>query len=194
MDLKELLGEAYKEGMTFDEINQALKDKKLVDPATLPPSVDKQLFDKTASEVATLKKQLKDRQSEEEKKQAEQQDFLDKLAALETENKKMKHKEKFLSGGYPAKEASELADALIAGDMDKFVSIQAKHEADKIAALEISIKEKLLKETPDLAGGGKGGQGEKGKDEAFAEALGKQKAEAFKASQSALEYYTGGIK
>ena len=30
-DLKELLGSAYKEGMTFDEASAALKDRKLVD-------------------------------------------------------------------------------------------------------------------------------------------------------------------
>lgn len=33
-ELKELLGDAYKDGMTFDEINAALKDRKIVDLAT----------------------------------------------------------------------------------------------------------------------------------------------------------------
>ena len=31
MDLKELLGDAYKEGMTFDEINTVISTKKIAD-------------------------------------------------------------------------------------------------------------------------------------------------------------------
>ena len=34
MDLKELLGEAYKEGMTFEEVNTALSSMKLADLST----------------------------------------------------------------------------------------------------------------------------------------------------------------
>ena len=34
MNLQELLGEAYKEGMTLDEVNTALQSKKLVDLST----------------------------------------------------------------------------------------------------------------------------------------------------------------
>ena len=58
-DLKTLLGDAYKEGMTVDEINKALADKDLVDRSTLPKTVLKETFDKTASELAELKKKFK---------------------------------------------------------------------------------------------------------------------------------------
>ena len=60
MDIKTLLGDTYKEGMTIDEINAALADKNFVDPTTLPKSVTKDVFDKTASELAKVKKELKD--------------------------------------------------------------------------------------------------------------------------------------
>ena len=61
MDLKELLGEAFKEDMTLEEVQTALADKELVDAATVPQNVvEKKVFDKTASELSALKKQLKD--------------------------------------------------------------------------------------------------------------------------------------
>ena len=58
MDLKALLGDGYKDGMTIDEINAALAGKNFVDPTTLPPSVSKEQFDRTASEAARYKKEL----------------------------------------------------------------------------------------------------------------------------------------
>ena len=54
--LKELLGDAYKEGMTIEEIEAALVDKDLVDRSTLGEVVSKKTFDKTAFELAWLKK------------------------------------------------------------------------------------------------------------------------------------------
>ena len=55
-DLKTLLGDQFKEGMTIEEITAALADKTFVDPSTLPKSVTKDIFDKTASELAKAKK------------------------------------------------------------------------------------------------------------------------------------------
>jgi len=62
--------------MTLDEINEALgRCEFWVDPSTLPKTVNKDVFDKTASELAKVKKQLKELQeksmTEDEKLQAE---------------------------------------------------------------------------------------------------------------------------
>ena len=62
MNLKELLGDAYREDMTLEEVEQALEGINLVDPAKLPKSVSKEVFDKTASELARVKKELKELQ------------------------------------------------------------------------------------------------------------------------------------
>ena len=59
MNLKELLGDAYREDMTLEEVEQALEGINLVDPAKLPKSVSKEVFDKTASELARVKKSLR---------------------------------------------------------------------------------------------------------------------------------------
>ena len=58
MKLEDLLGTDYKEGMTAEEIAAALAGKNFVDPTTLPASVSKEQFDKTASEAAKYRKEL----------------------------------------------------------------------------------------------------------------------------------------
>ena len=57
-DIQSLLGDEYREGMTVEEINAVLANRQFVDPTTLPKSVEKSIFDKTASELAKVKKEL----------------------------------------------------------------------------------------------------------------------------------------
>ena len=57
-DIQSLLGDEYREGMTIEEINAVLANRQFVDPTTLPKSVEKSIFDKTASELAKVKKEL----------------------------------------------------------------------------------------------------------------------------------------
>ena len=96
MDIKGLLGDAYREGMTIEEINAALADKEFVDPTTLPKSVSKELFDKKVSELAKFKKDYEDLKNttltDEEQRQkvledAEnaRKDYLRKSARLDVE-------------------------------------------------------------------------------------------------------------
>ena len=60
MDLKEMLGDAYKDGMTFDEINNFFADKKFADLST-GNYVDKNKYE---SEVKTLQEQLSAKDTE----------------------------------------------------------------------------------------------------------------------------------
>lgn len=50
MELKDLLGEEFKDGITVDEINSILADKNFI---------SKEIFDKTASELAAIKRNSK---------------------------------------------------------------------------------------------------------------------------------------
>lgn len=75
MDLKEVLGDAYKDGMTFEEISNFFADKKFADLST-GNYVDKNKYE---SEVNSLKTQLSEkttqlqsRMSDDEKLAAEQ--------------------------------------------------------------------------------------------------------------------------
>lgn len=96
MDIKELLGEAYKEGMSVEDINNVLADKTFVDPTTLPKSVAKDLFDKKVSELAKKSKEFEEykqlHMSEEEKSKnlideanKIKSDYLKKSAKLDVE-------------------------------------------------------------------------------------------------------------
>ena len=60
MDLKEMLGDAYKDGITFDEINNFFADKKFADLST-GNYVDKNKYE---SEVKTLQEQLSAKDTE----------------------------------------------------------------------------------------------------------------------------------
>ena len=153
-DLKTLLGDSYKDGMTIEEITAALADKTFVDPSTLPKSVDKGVFDKTASQLAEAKKQLAAKLTDDEKVKADQDAFKEQFAAIQKENSQMKLKESFITNGYDAKTAVALATAYSEGDMTKFATLNATFMEGTKTALQASIKEQLLKDTPGLQNNG----------------------------------------
>lgn len=167
MDIKTLLGDAYREGMTIDEINAALADKNFVDPATLPKSVPKDVFDKTASELAKVKKELKELQestmSADEKLKAE----LEKAAAAQLtyakELSKLRAKEIFVSAGLTEADYSSILDAVVSED-EEATKARAKSVVDLIAAqkaaAEKALKAELLKGAPKPPAGEGGDTGE----------------------------------
>lgn len=150
MELKEMLGESYKEGMTVEEVAEAVKGLNLVDPSALPPSVSKETFDKTASELAALKKQAKERMSAEEAAQAKQQEVLDQLSALQQENTRMRQEKTFLSAGYDAGTAAKLAEYVVEGNTEEFVKVQTAWLAEQKKTIYAQTKEELLKATPSV--------------------------------------------
>lgn len=167
MDLKTLLGDAYKEGMTIDEINAALADKNFVDPATLPKSVSKDLFDKTASELAKVKKELKDLQEStmtaDEKLKAELEKATAAQLTYKKELSKLRAKEIFVSAGLTEADYSSILDAVVSED-EETTKARAKSMVDLIsaqkAAVEKAVKAELLKGTPKPPAGDGGDTGE----------------------------------
>ena len=155
MDLKTLLGDAYKENMTLDEINEALEGVNLVDPSTLPKSVSKEVFDKTASELAKVKKQLKELQeksmTDEEKLQAELEKAKETQANYNKELSKLRAKEIFVTAGLTETDYAPILDVVVSED-EETTKTRAKSMVDLIAAqkaaTEKAIKAELLKGTP----------------------------------------------
>jgi len=153
--LKELLGDAYKEGITLEEIETALAEKDLVDRTELGEVVSKATFDKTASELSALKKELKklkeSSMTAEEKVQAE----LDKATELQKqyarELAKLKAKEIFIGAGLAEKDYAPLLDVVVSEDEEVTVG-RAKAMVDVInaqkQAVEKAVKADLLKGTP----------------------------------------------
>ena len=155
MDIKTLLGEAYKDGMTIEEINAALADKEFVDPTTLPKSVSKEVFDKTASELAKVKKELKalreSSMTDAEKLQAELDKAKETQANYNKELSKLRAKEIFVTAGLTETDYASILDVVVSED-EETTKTRAKSMVDLIAAqkaaAEKAIKAELLKGTP----------------------------------------------
>lgn len=155
MKLKDLLGDKYKEGMTIEEIEAALEDLNLVDPDTLPKSVTKEVFDKTASELAKVKKELKalkeQTMTDEEKIQEELKKAQEAQTTYARELSKLRAKEIFVEAGLTEKEYSPILDAVVSDD-EEVTKTRAKTMIELIAnqkkLAEEKLKKELLKDTP----------------------------------------------
>ena len=155
MNLKELLGDAYREDMTLEEVEQALEGINLVDPATLPKSVSKEVFDKTASELARVKKELKEWQEKnmtaEEKVKLELEKAAEAQAQYKRELAKLRATEIFVAAGLTEDDYKTLLDIVVSEDEEE-TKARAKSMVDVIAsqkeAVEKAVKAELLKGTP----------------------------------------------
>jgi hypothetical protein len=161
MDIKTLLGDAYKDGMTLDEINAALADKNFVDPTTLPKSVEKTVFDKTASELAKANKRVKELEeanmTADEKTKAEMDKALKMQSDLAKELSKLKAKEIFVTAGLTEADFGTILDAVVSEDEETtktraegFVKVLKSQKE----ATEKAVKAELLKTTPKPPAGG----------------------------------------
>ncbi len=155
MNLKELLGDAYREDMTLEEVEQALEGINLVDPDKLPKSVSKEVFDKTASELARLKKELKELQEKnmtaEEKLKLELEKAAESQAQYKRELSKLRAREIFVTAGLSEEDYTPLIDIVVSED-EEVTKVRAKSMVDVIAvqkkAVEKTVKAELLKGTP----------------------------------------------
>lgn len=116
--------------------------------------VKKDLYDKTASELAAKKKELKDKLSDDEKEKLEReqkaQELQDNYDKLLRESNISKATAKFLALGYDDKLAAETAEAYVDGDTEKVFANQQKAQA----AFEKKIRAEALKDTPSPTGDG----------------------------------------
>jgi len=161
MDIKTLLGDAYKEGMSLEEINAALANKKLVDPESLPKSVEKSVFDKTASDLAAAKKKLKELEdanlTADEKTKAEMAKVLKMQSDFAKELSKLKAKEIFVTAGLTEADFGTILEAMVSEDEEvtkAHATSMVKLIASQKEATEKAVKAELLKTTPKPPGGG----------------------------------------
>ena len=157
MNIKDLLKDAYKEGMSLEDIENALKDIDL--PTDNSAEVDrlKAALSKSNSEAADYKKQLREKMSTEEAKAKEDAEKMEELQKkydeLLKESNISKNKARLLALGYDDELAAETAEAMANGETDKVFANQRKH----LDSVEKKIREDALKGTPKPAGGsGKG--------------------------------------
>ena len=108
------------ENMTAEEKVKALEAYSIADP-DYSGYVKKETFDKTASELAQTKKDLKARMSDEEKAKIETENLLkqykEEADALRKEKAVSENKAKLITAGYDEALAEESAKALVEGDI-----------------------------------------------------------------------------
>ena len=157
MDIKDLLKDAYKEGMSDSDIVKALGSIEL--PADGSAEIErlKSALSKSNSEAADYKRQLKEKMSAEEVKAREDAEKQEKLQndynALLKKVTISEHKASFLALGYEDALATETAEALADGKLDVVFANQKKH----LESVDKKIREDVLKDTPKPTGGsGKG--------------------------------------
>ncbi|RHC58327.1 hypothetical protein DW839_01875 [Enterocloster bolteae] len=154
--LSDLLGEAYKEGMTEEEISTALQTAGAGQSNTAELDKLKAQLSKANSEAADYKKQLRGKQTADEAAAAEQKAAMDKLTQENAELKRSfalsDKKAKLITMGYDEKLADSTAVAMVDGDMDTVMANQAKFNESR----EKAIQAELMKKTPRPAAGSEG--------------------------------------
>ena len=138
--------------MTAEEKIAALEAYEVVEP-DYTGYVKKEVFDKTASELTDYKKQLREKMSADEIKAKEDAERQEKLQsdydALVRKVALSENKAKLLALGYEDKLATETAEAMIEGNLDKVLASQKKH----LESVEKKIREDVLHNTPKPEGG-----------------------------------------
>ena len=130
--------------------NMSAEEKLAALEAMDLPDVDKikSALDKATSEAAGYKKQLRERMTEDEAKEAEraarEAAIQKELEQLRAEKLVDQHTAKFLGLGYDEKLARETAEAMAAGDTERVFKNHAKFIADR----EKALKAEILKSTP----------------------------------------------
>lgn len=146
------------ESMTTEQKLEALLKADIPESVDMSRFVAKEVFDKKASEAASLSKQLKDRMTDDEAKAAEKEkvlaDMQAELESLRRDKTVANYTAQYIAMGYDKPLAEETAKALADGDMEKVFANGAKHKD----ALEQRIKEDLLNRTPKPGGASGGGE------------------------------------
>jgi hypothetical protein len=192
MKLDKLLGDAFKEGMTADEIVAALE--KMSDPYAEVEKL-KNAVTKANGQAAEYKKQLAAKRTDDENAAQEQADKLSELQkqlealtadrdALAKEKTLANYKAEFVKQGYDAELADKAAAALADGDTAKLF----KYQTDFMTAHDTAYKAELMKDTPTPPGTD-GGSGSDDAGVALAKSFAQNNAAASKASSDAMSAF-----
>lgn len=138
--------EGYAEMSAEDKL-KALEAYELPEP-DYSGYIDKKMFDKTASELAEKKRELREKLSADEaaklKEQEERSQLEEKYNALLRESTVSKNKAKLVALGYEEALADDTAEAMADGNLEKVFTNQKKY----LESFEKKIRAEALKDTP----------------------------------------------
>lgn len=159
--LSDLLGDAYKEGMTEDEMSEAIESaiSRRDESNNAELTKMKNALSKANGEAAAYKKDLRAKMSEAEANEATRKEEWDKIVKENADLKRniaLSEKRASLLGiGYDEKLALETATAMVDGDMEKVIANQGKF----LEAQKKNIIAEAMKGTPRPGAGAEVGGG-----------------------------------
>ena len=188
MEIKELIGDAYKEGMTLEEVTEALKNVQMPKDQSAEIEKLKETISKSNYEAAEWKRKFQstlddaERQKQEAEEQAKKN--AERLAELEKERAVAGYKASYLAMGYEESLAEDTANALFSGDNARLFENQKKH----MEAVEKKVREDALRGSGRPGGSGNNDVHD---DEAvkLAKEIGASKAESDKIAKEGLSHY-----
>lgn len=152
--LSDLLGDAYKEGMSETEISEALETAKIGNTTVTKMVNDSELeklkkrLSEVNSESAGYKKQLRELQGKDRAASEEQKELMEKL---QKENNDLKRsislsekKASLIGQGYDEELALSTATAMVDGDMETVL----KNMATYTEAMKKEVTSGMLRNTP----------------------------------------------
>ena len=158
-DLRSLLGDDYKEGMTLEDIEKALEAKELVEKSAMDGLVPKTLLDKASSEAADYKKRWKATQTAQKQAAIEDKGRTETLetqvAELKRENQLTKFQGEYLGMGYKQEDAAKIATAMVDGDTETVFALTKQHQDGIRKAVEADLMKNMG--TPPAGQGDNGG-------------------------------------
>lgn len=137
MELKDLLGENYREGMSVEDIEQALSGIK-----TIPGTVSKSVFDKTASDLSAQNKAVRKLQADGEQAKADfdatVKTMQDEINTLKRQNMIGENTAKYMRLGYSEDLARGTAEAMADGNIDRVLELQKTFLTERDKAAEVA--------------------------------------------------------
>lgn len=180
--------DGYREDMTLEEKVALLDNFNFESEPGKDYGRLKARFDQTSSELAAVKKQLKEKMTEDERKEAEriatEEATKKELDELRRERAVYQFQQRFAEEKYDAKSAAAMAEALAAGNTDDmFKALRAANDA-----MTKAIKAELLANTPKPASGGDP-EVKDSDSVALAKQIGGQRAAADKLANDIVNHY-----
>lgn len=152
--LKEILGEAYKDGMTFTEIESALNGKNLADlssgqyVALGKYNAALSERDKAFAERDDFKTKYTNTLTDAQKAEQANAERENRYKQIERENSIYRYTEKFSSTIKNKDILGEVATLMADGKYDEAIDKQNAYIATENAEMEKRIKEELMKKNP----------------------------------------------
>lgn len=152
----ERLGLTYEEGMTDDQVFEAISKKQgelTAEKSKFESEAikNKGLVDKYSSEISTLKKEKADKMTDEEKAKAHLSALENEIATLKKEKSISEKVAKYTKLGYEDELARKVAEGEIEG---KDVS---EYHSQFLKSHDEALKKQLMSNNPEPNGAGKGG-------------------------------------